>query len=200
MQFLTRPVIASKVVENLKGASEVSLAVAYFSPDQELMQTLRRIPQLTLVVSDEFAINDPYKLEVLSRSGTVRCVPADCPRGRLHAKVMITRQPSGQLFALVGSANLTWQGIFSNQEACVALASREASDLAVIGSVTNWFDTLLENSQTIDFPAAKRIFDARSQYTLEPRMVSSLHAVAKPSYWALKCTSGAYGKEHSQNF
>ena len=61
MYFLTPPNLAPTVLAKLADADDVRIAVAYFNPDHNLLAELRRIPRLRLIVSEEFAINDPYK-------------------------------------------------------------------------------------------------------------------------------------------
>ena len=76
------------------------------------------------MISEEFTINDPQKLEQLS-TAVKRSVPPDSKDGKLHAKVLLADMPDGSSWALIGSANLTEQGLFFNQEACIALSSSE---------------------------------------------------------------------------
>jgi HKD family nuclease len=115
------------------------------------------VPRLTLIISEEFTINDPYKLEELPDTATVRSVPADSENGKLHAKVLVVKRPDGGLWALVGSANMTWQGLFSNQEACVVLESWTTADRTAIETITDWFDSLLNTARSPDLEAAKTI-------------------------------------------
>ena len=72
MIFLTQPELGRIVLRELRNAAEARIAVAYFSPDENVLSALQSIPQLTVVISEEFTINDPYKLERLSSAATQR--------------------------------------------------------------------------------------------------------------------------------
>ena len=131
MIFVTSD-IGTMVLNELRNTSEVRLAVADFNPDDEVFTALCSISCLTLIISEEFTINNPYKLEKLRKSAVVRSVPPDCESGKLQAKVLVVNRRDGSFWTLVGSANMTWQGLFSNQEACVVLESRKAADKAQV--------------------------------------------------------------------
>src|ERR1700723_2629105 len=95
------------LIRELKSARAARIAVAYFNPDQEMLAVLAGVPRLKLVVSDDFQFNNPYKLEILARHGTVRFVPSEMDAGKLHAKVFVVHRKSGTRWVMVGSANLT---------------------------------------------------------------------------------------------
>jgi hypothetical protein len=147
---------------------------------------LTRPKSLTLVISEEFTVNNPRNLEQLT-SAVVRSVPTDSKDGKLHAKVFIAEMPDGSDWVLVGSANLTDQGLFFNQEACVALTSNEA-DSAVIADIKLWFDRLLKRSRPIDVAEAKAIWKARGRQKLTTVAKSGQ---AAPAYFVLKSTEGS---------
>ncbi len=200
MIFVTRPDVGRMVLDELSNASEVRLAVAYFNPDVDLLNALANCPRLTLIISEEFTINNPYKLEGFPGTATVRSVPSDCEQGKLHAKVLAVTRADGSLWVLVGSANMTWQGLFANQEACVVLESGNAADRASIEQITNWFATLLAGARVSNLDEAKQVFDARSLYRLERRPAPVQAGVPTASYWALKTTSGSTGEDHWHRF
>ena len=54
MIVVTQPDIGSMVLNELRNASEVRLAVAYFNPDDEVLTALCSVPRLTLIISEEF--------------------------------------------------------------------------------------------------------------------------------------------------
>lgn len=191
MRFLSAG-IGNLVLERLGQALDVWLAVAFFSPNDRMMASLSAIPHLTMVISEEFTINDPYKLEQLPNA-IVRSIPPDHENGKLHAKVFIARMRDGSFWALLGSANLTHQGMFSNQEACAVLESSHPEDKEAVANIREWFDLLFRNAQELNLALAKSIFDQRSQYRLEPRPPTI--PAPRTSYWALKTTSGGPGKE-----
>jgi hypothetical protein len=180
------------VLEKLAKAAEVQIAVAFFSPSDEMCAVLLRVPILTIVISEEFVINDPYKLERLTHA-TLKSIPTDHGNGRLHAKVVIARLPDGSYWVLLGSANFTYQGMFSNQEACVVMESSGSDDTVPIQDIRRWFDALVKTADVPDLAMAKLIFDQRSRYRLEPRKRKV--DAAPVAYWALKTTSGGSSAE-----
>ncbi|MBI3607646.1 MAG: phospholipase D family protein [Nitrospirae bacterium] len=188
------------MLDELRSATEVRLAVAYFNPDEDLLTALANCPRLTLVISEEFTINDPYKLERLLGTATVRSVPPYCEQGKLHAKVMVVTRADSRLWVLVGSANMTWQGLFSNQEACLALDSEDAADRVLIHQITDWFALLLASARVPNLDQAKQVFDTRSLYRLERRSALAQAAIPTARYWALKTTSGDTGEDHWHSF
>lgn len=171
----------------LESAESVRVASAFFSPGAETLSTLKLTKSLTLVISEEFTINNPKNLEQLT-SAVVRSVPTDSEDGKLHAKVFIAELPDGSDWVLLGSANLTDQGLFFNQEACVALTSNVAADAAVIADIKLWFDKLFKRSRSIDLAEAKAIWRARSRQKLTT--VTKPDGAA-PAYFVLKSTEGS---------
>jgi len=123
----------------------------------------------------------------------VRSVPTDDVAGKLHAKVFIAKLKDGSRWVLLGSANLTQQGLFANQEACVEMHSINQEDVAPIKRIVAWLDELFEHARPTDLKAAKEIFDQRSRYRLEQRPSKEL--AASTEYWAIKTTSGGAGAE-----
>ncbi|HEY6444295.1 MAG TPA: phospholipase D-like domain-containing protein [Candidatus Acidoferrales bacterium] len=185
--------IGELVLEKLDKAVEACLAVAFFSPSDRMLNLLVGIKKLRLVISEEFTINNPYKLEKL-RTAALRSIPPDCDNGKLHAKVLILKLRDGSYWALLGSANLTQQGMFSNQEACVVVESNDAADATIVLEIRGWFDSLFQSAQVPNLDEAKLIFDSQAQYVLVPK--PPLKAVPDIHYWALKATSGSTGKSH----
>jgi HKD family nuclease len=185
--------IGGLVLEKLGKAIEAHLAVAFFNPSDRMLDLLARLKKLKVVVSEEFAINNPYKLEKL-KTAALRSVPPDDANGKLHAKVLIIKQPDGSCWTLLGSANFTHQGMFSNQEACLVMESENPADETSSREISGWFDSLFQSANFPNLDQAKLIFDTRSQYRLVPR--TSLEVATDANYWALKTTSGSTGKQH----
>jgi hypothetical protein len=102
--------------------------------------------------------------------------------------------PDGSDWVLVGSANLTDQGMFYNQEACIALSSFEPADRSSILEIKDWFAKLLRRSRPIDVKQAKAIWD---MYGNQRRVLKITSKGAAPGYYAVKTTSGgSNAKEH----
>ena len=197
MKFLKED-IGKLLLKELGEAKEARLAVAFFSPNDPMLDALAKLTKLTLIVSEEFEINNPYKLEKLN-TATLRSIPPDADNGKLHAKVLIVTRQNGSLWILLGSANFTYQGLFSNQEACVVMESDNPADEKPIREIEDWFESLLNNSNRPDLAQAKLIFDTSSQYRLMPRPLNK--AAKGIGYWALKTTSGGPSREsHWQMF
>jgi HKD family nuclease len=187
----------------LASASAAIVAVAYFNPDDTTLTALARLPNFRLVVSDDFQINDPHKLEHLAQNAMIRAAPSDASEGKLHSKVFLVRRQDGTRWAMVGSANLTWQGLFSNQEACIILDSVESTDDSHLNDVEAWFERIISEAHQIDFEVAKRIFHTRARYRFQrPDLhpLSTEEPTGSRRYWALKTTTGAYGGQHWSDF
>ena len=201
MIFVTQPVIGQMVLMELRDAVEVRLAVAFFNPDANVLSALCGVQRLSLIISEEFTINNPYKLGKVSETAVaVLSVPPDSENGKLHSKVLIVTRNDGSTWVLVGSANMTWQGLFSNQEACLALDSGNEEDLASISQITEWFVSLLVTARTPDLEEAKQVFNSRSNYRLERRPLIPQDKIEINRYWALKAMSGFSGEDFWHRF
>ena len=196
MRFLSDG-IGELVLGELSNAVEARIAVAFFNPDTRMLNTLARLAKLTLIISEEFTVNNPYRLERLTQA-KLRSIPPDSDDGKLHAKVLIIKRRNGSTFTLVGSANFTGAGLFSNQEACVVMESGDAADEKPVLEIKAWFESLLATAHEPDLEQAKLIFDARSRLRLVPRPPKE--AAEGVRYWALKSTSGGTGEQHWGSF
>ena len=192
MRFLSDG-IGELVLTKLGKAIEVYLAVAFFNPSQRMLGAIAAIPKLKLIVSEEFTITNPYKLEKL-KTDDLRSIPSDHYDGRFHAKVLIVKLCNGSYWTLLGSANLTRQGMFSNQEACLALESGNRADEVIGRQIRDWFDIIFRKGRAPDLDQAKLIFDSRSEFQLVPR--SPKGPPVNAGYWAIKTTSGSTGESH----
>jgi phosphatidylserine/phosphatidylglycerophosphate/cardiolipin synthase-like enzyme len=119
-------------------AISVRIVSAFFSPGSDMLKRLNAAKNLRLVISEEFTVNNPQKIETL-KTALIRSVPIDSDQGKLHAKVFLAEMPDGSDWALLGSANLTDQGLFFNQEACIALSSVDTADQSTIAEIKEWF-------------------------------------------------------------
>ncbi len=201
MEFATAD-FGAALLNELKVASRASVAVAYFNPDDTILSALKKIPQLRLLVADDFHINNPYKLESLCRRGVwVRAVPVDSSAGKLHSKVFLIRRKDGSRWAMVGSANLTRAGLYSNQEACVILDSKQQGDDVHLRQIKDWLDEIgNEDPPEIDFEVAKAVYETRAKYKTTPANCGSTPTdspLKTGGYWALK---PGWGGEYWQNF
>jgi|GEM_PF-1758049 len=189
--------IGELVSQMLKQAARVQLASAYFSPSKPHLTLLSTIRSLDIVISAEFEVNNPHTLEKLANANR-RSIDPDPENGKLHAKVLIIRLKDNSDWILLGSANITHQGMFSNREACIEIRSEVPEDQAVIKSIRHWYDTVLNDSDPLDMLGAKKIWSMRSMYRLVPRPPQT--ATSGVGYWVLKSTEGATGKDHWEEF
>lgn len=197
MNFLSKNVGRALSVK-LAQATQVQIASAFFSPSDSVLASLKEVPHLRMVISEEFTVNDPYKLAKLNLT-FIRSVPTYDAQGKLHAKVFIAKLGDGSTWVLLGSANLTQRGLFANQEACVEMHSTNPEDQPPIARIKSWFDDLFERARPIDIIGAREIFDQRSRYRLEPRLLTPPPLPIE--YWAIKTTSGgANAEEHWPQF
>jgi phosphatidylserine/phosphatidylglycerophosphate/cardiolipin synthase-like enzyme len=197
MKFHSSSEVGDALFEALSHAKRARISSAFFCPGKDTLALLNGVKDLTLVISEEFTINDPLSLERL-KTAVKRSVPPGSDDGKLHAKVFIADMPDGSKWVLLGSANLTEQGLFSNQEACVSLASANLEDRSVISEIEIWFANVLKRSRAIDMSEAKRIWNARSKQKLEPVKKKK----TAPAYWVIKTTEGGgdWSAEHWPTF
>lgn len=200
MEFATAN-LGTSLLRELKAASKVVAAVAYFNPEETVLSALKKVPKLKLLITADFQVNNPYKLASLCRAGVwVRAVPVDSTTGKLHSKVFLVQRRDGTCWAMVGSANLTRAGLFSNQEACLILDSRQASDEVQLSQIKAWLDDICGcEYPEIDFDVAKSIYETRTRVKVTS-VRSGSAAIESPhadGYWALK---PGWGGEYWQNF
>lgn len=159
--------LESKVHQRLKTASSVTIAVAYFRPDQETIKILRKVPELKIIVSKEFDKSDPYKLEEITlnqENHNAKCIPVF--PNRLHAKVIYGKDQDGNSFVFMGSANLTSDGLSQNREATTMFDSDVKNDKGILQDIASWLKDLYHESFNIDYVEAKKIFDSTPHHSI----------------------------------
>lgn len=190
MRLLTTE-IGDWVLRRLGESRSVIGAVAFFAPDARMLEALERVPQLTLVVSNEFTVSDPRSFARLHPRARLAYV--DPEDGRLHAKVITGERDDGTSWAVVGSANLTRAGFFDHTEACVAFDSREEStDEARIVEVREWALAIEEDAWEVDddfLQTAMEVWRRRARYRLV-RPDAPLPNDSGDGYWAMKTSPG----------
>ncbi len=77
--------VGNAVIQALTNAIRVRVASAFFCPGSKTLDVLNTVADLTLIISEEFTINDPAKLEKLSNANK-RSVPPDSKDGKLPRK------------------------------------------------------------------------------------------------------------------
>jgi HKD family nuclease len=193
--------IGDRLCVELRKAKSIFIAAAYFLPNDAVLNLMSKVPDLKIIVSEEFNINNPDKLKPLTNRGRVRCIPTFPPytHGRLHAKVIWGTRDDSSEFAIVGSANLTTEGLFSNQEACIFFDSRSKGDAEVIDTVSTWLKNVWTDAARFDYKKAKAVFDnTRRHWKKKNRIYAQDSAI--PNYWILKTTEGAGGSSYWHQF
>lgn len=181
MQFVTID-LRAQLLKELRQAAGADIAVAYFSPDEKVLNALQQLPRLRLLVANDFQANNPDPLEVLSKFHWVRAVSAELHGGNLHSKVYLIRRKDKSFWAMIGSANLTRPGLTTNQEACVILDSKH-DDLS---DVQAWLKELFnQNYDEIDFELARQVFETRNRRRSKGTTKKSVTTGAT-QFWALK--------------
>lgn len=193
--------IGDRLYAEFRRARNVCVAMAYFLPNDAALGLMDKVPDLRIIVSDEFNINNPDKLKALTNKGRVRCIPTspEYTHGRLHAKVIWGMRDDSSEFAIVGSANLTTEGLFSNQEACIFFDSKIQGDAQVIHSVSSWFNYVWTGAVHFDYKKAKTVFDNTCRHWRKRNRTYAKDS-AIPNYWVLKTTEGAGGKSYWHQF
>jgi len=189
MEFVTDS-LGDSLLGELKTAKKAIAAVAFFNPDEAILAAIKKVPRVTLVVADDFQINNPYKLESLCRSANwVRAVRAEAYKRKLHSKVVLIERRDGSRWAIVGSANLTRAGLYSNQEACVVFDSRQRDDGVHISIIETWLvEICSEDHPEIDFEVAKAVYDTRAKPKARSYSRGGLSSDSQEplGHWALK--------------
>lgn len=182
--------IGKHILNEISNVRDLKIIVAYFSPDEKTLNTLKQVPHLDIVVSEEFTINNPDKLEKLKNKGLTNCIPPYSEGGRLHAKVIYGLRDDNSSFVFIGSANLTHNAFFSNRESVIKLDSRINADSEQINRIVDWIGWITEKSNPIDFKTAKKIFVSKNLTKI----------AGTNDCWVLKTTSGSTGVDHWNRF
>jgi hypothetical protein len=198
MQFLSSDV-GIVALEEVKHARRCIVISAYCAPDSTMVRALRACRISTLIFSAEYAVNDPHRLEALANTVTVKCVEPDSPGGKLHAKVVLCERMDGSEWALVGSANYTHLGWFTNQEAAISLDSREVSDASTILRIRSWVKEVVSHASAPDWDQAKAIFSAQARRRLVLRVGVDASETER-RYWVLKTRSSTTRINHWKSF
>jgi hypothetical protein len=196
MKFISKDEYWTEFEKLASNASSAEVAVAYFSPDEEMTDLLSKIPQLKLVISDEFNINNPLKLKRLEEcDNTVGIKSFNPENGKLHSKVFIFKNQKGIINCIIGSANLTIPGLKNNNEAGIVINSKQ--NLHDINNIKRWFWDIYNKSNKIDYEKATRIFNKSSRpSTKNKRYHPRIH-----HFWLLKTTSaGSLYRDHWNDF
>lgn len=201
MKFLSGTV-GQEVMGEIDGAVAVDIASAYFSPGDDEIDVLKGVPELRIYVSKEFDVSDPRRLEALSDTAAVKCLPVDADEGRFHAKVVFCQRSDGSKVAFVGSANFTGPGLFRNHETCVKLDTRNGEE-GVLEDVESWIDQLEASSGVVpDWDRAKSIYDSASQSgsPAASEQPDWSEVEDAPNFWVLKTRSGKTWTDFWQKF
>lgn len=214
MEFMVGKIGKNNIETKLRNGTEAIIATCYLKPGWTVMESLKRIAELKLIYSQEYQTTDPESLwELVSSGAEVRYVPINNPDGRMHAKVYYGVLEDGTQFAYIGSANLTYDGFFKNQEAGVLFDAQNQGDLVTIKKISEWLMDLWEKYEgnAFDESEYKR---AKRQHEMAKRSLASgkvhpwkLNTKSqwgrdwrKIGYWVLKTTDVPSGDDYWNDF
>ena len=183
-------------------ADKLVIVSPFFTLDRPLRALLESIPDLQILVGDEFSTNNPVALKELGeRDGTdVRCIYRHGFEKRLHAKVFLALEESGRREALVGSANFTVSGLTRNEEQAVSLDSDCESDRPALGQLERWIDHLGTWASEIDWERAKQEYEAAPNPRFSGDDFDAYRRGEAQNYWVLKTTEGSGGLSRWKDF
>lgn len=174
----------------------------FFSIDGQLKSLLTGIPNLQVIVGDEFSTNNPRPLRELSEtaSNDIKCIYKNQFDKRLHAKVFYSVEGTGRRRALVGSANFTVSGLTKNEERAVSFDSDSEIDLPILDQIKSWIDRLQLAATDIDWSQAIRQFEHSPNPTHQNEDFHSYLKDIAQNYWVLKTTEGKDGRSRWKEF
>lgn len=182
--------IGKQLQEYFSKVIELKIAVAYFSPDKTTITLLKKIPNVEIIISDEFSLLNPQTIEILASSCSIKYLPSDRSFGKLHCKIYYGRFNNFKEFLFIGSANLTHKGFFCNSESGVLIESSDTESANYFKQFTDWFEELKLKSDDIDIDLIKNSFN----------YFSRIESKTESNYWVLKTTDGASGYDYWPHF
>ena len=174
----------------------------FFTLRGDIKTLLESIPQLQILIGDEFATNNPAPLMKLSEldSTDVRCIYRRDLKKRLHAKVYFAVETSGRCQALVGSANFTVSGLTKNEEQAISLDSDVEGDREILKLVEQWIDELELFASEIDWQKAKQDYERAPNPTFTYEDFCAYRQDQTQNHWILKTTEGSTGPSRWKEF
>jgi len=198
MEFVSKSNLKSKFEDLLDNSNSLDIAMAYFNPESEIIEGMKKLDNLNLLVGDDFRINNPNKLEKLNTVSNFRIRKYNPKISKLHSKVCIFNTPN-EKFCLLGSANLTNKGLNKNEEANVLINSSTSPNF--IEEVQDWFDTKMDESLAINFETAKRIHqNSKTSFSRVSAEIKEKNPSKDNNVWILKTRSGRNGEDQWNNF
>lgn len=175
-------------------ADKFIIVSPFFSVNTEIRSWLAGIPDLQILIGDEFSVNNPDTLQKLSENSStdLRCI-YNAPDGkRLHAKVFFATEASGRCQALVGSANFTVSGLTKNKEQAVSFDSNNETDQPILEQIRKWIGNLKDSALCVDWEQARMENQKfRNQIIRIDNFGADLQV---KNYWVLKTTAGTHGE------
>ncbi len=190
-------------VETVASRAEKFIIVSpFFAMDGEIKTLLAAIPDLRVLIGDEFSTNNPVPLRELSEldSTDVRCIYRRALKKRLHAKVFFAEEKSGRCLALVGSANFTVSGLTSNEEQAVSLDSDCETDQPILEQIEHWIDELDKCGREIDWEQARKEYEEAPSPSFSSDDFDAYLQDQARNYWVLKTTEGSEGPSRWPEF
>jgi hypothetical protein len=157
MNFVKGKINGNNLIQNRLGQSQKAIIAVYcFSPGPETLDSLLKIPDLTIVYArDDYAITNPETLRNLKdKDKKLFWVPDE--DGKLHAKVYYGKRNDNSEYALVCSANMTQDGFDKNQEAGIMFdTSKNKEDLGKIVEIRNYLEGLIRTYHNNTFTSTE---------------------------------------------
>jgi len=200
MEIIGPPELESALLSDIGKATSVHIAVAYFTRVPRLEKSLAKVPDVRILVSDEWdKTNVDALLAAAGPPANIRCIPQHDPGGRLHAKVILGHRRDHTRFGFVGSANVSSSALQRNRELVFRLS--DPNDGPFLDLLFEKLKAWSKASQTVDFDRAREMWRNREQRgSLSARMPRSPGLADDVNYWILKTSAGAEGRSYWPEF
>ena len=192
MELLTNS-IDEKFFELSNKCISIDVAVAFFSPNQHMIQKLNHVKKIRILISDDFTINNPDKLNHFDNN-TIKISPSSA--GRFHTKIYLFTLENGTKSAIIGSANFTHNAFNTNIETCLLINTYNKMESEIIEEMDNWFNDKYIKAEPFDYKEAKLIYQNQKSSNSRKRY-KSMNSI---KYWVLKTTTGFTNFDYWKEF
>lgn len=188
----------------VRRAEKLIIVSPFFTMDREIRRLLESVPNLRVLIGDEFSTNNPGPLEEISelKSTDIRYVyrRRGDVENRLHAKVFRAVEASGRSRALIGSANFTVSGLKRNKEQAVSFDSDCEADQPILRQIEGWIEELYRRARPIDWEKAKREYERKANPYFPRDDFEAFRRGQGENHWVLKTTDGSDGDTYWEEF
>ncbi len=160
-------------------SNKVFIATAFINMNTKMENDLKSIDNVDIVISDNWIINNPYSIENLIKNKNINVTQVSFDdRGKFHPKVYLFYLKNNKYSLMIGSANFTYSGMHSNDEAMIAIDEVDDSNI-ILNQVFVWMNYIKEKSKHINLLEVKHIYDNR----IKPIEINIDKEV---NYWVIK--------------